>query len=158
MCAPPARSAPSCCASWRRSAIRARGVPCAADAPCAARAPISRRSPKSSQLFSAPLDEVPADGGGAIGSRQGRRKGAAQSWSSNWPLTRAGNCTQTPRRAPDGVRRVTQRLERGNLEDLRAVAQNFTAQPKAVFWRARRSAFGAAGRLRRFRPGCRQSL
>jgi len=34
---------------------------------------------------------------------------------------------------PDGMRRVTQRLERGNLEDLRAVAQNFTAQPMSVF-------------------------
>jgi alanyl-tRNA synthetase len=33
----------------------------------------------------------------------------------------------------DGVRRVVQRAQRGNLEDLRAVAQNFTAQPKAVF-------------------------
>ena len=35
--------------------------------------------------------------------------------------------------AADGVRRVIERLERGNLEDLRAVAQNFTAQPKSVF-------------------------
>ena len=33
----------------------------------------------------------------------------------------------------DGFRRVTQRSARGNLEELRAVAQNFTAQPKAVF-------------------------
>jgi alanyl-tRNA synthetase len=35
--------------------------------------------------------------------------------------------------ADDGMRRVTERLERGNLEDLRAVAQNFTAQPKSMF-------------------------
>jgi alanyl-tRNA synthetase len=35
--------------------------------------------------------------------------------------------------AADGFRRVTERLDRGNLEDLRAVAQSFTAQPKSVF-------------------------
>ena len=35
--------------------------------------------------------------------------------------------------AADGLRRAVQRLERGNLEDLRAVAQNFTAQSKSVF-------------------------
>jgi alanyl-tRNA synthetase len=33
----------------------------------------------------------------------------------------------------DGFRRVTERLDRGNLEDLRAVAQSFTAQSKSVF-------------------------
>jgi alanyl-tRNA synthetase len=35
--------------------------------------------------------------------------------------------------SPDGVRRVVQRVERGSLEELRAVAQNFTAQGKAVY-------------------------
>jgi len=37
--------------------------------------------------------------------------------------------------APDanGVRRVVRRLPKGSMEDLRAVAQSFTAQPKAVF-------------------------
>jgi alanyl-tRNA synthetase len=31
------------------------------------------------------------------------------------------------------MRRVVQRLDRGSLEELRAVAQNFTAEPKALF-------------------------
>ena len=31
------------------------------------------------------------------------------------------------------MRRASQRLERGSLEELRAIAQNFTAQGKAVF-------------------------
>jgi len=31
------------------------------------------------------------------------------------------------------VRRVLRRAPSGNLEDLRAIAQSFTAQPKAVF-------------------------
>jgi alanyl-tRNA synthetase len=34
---------------------------------------------------------------------------------------------------PAGFRRATRLLERGNLDELRAIAQNFTAQPKAVF-------------------------
>ena len=32
-----------------------------------------------------------------------------------------------------GLRRHTRRLERGGLEELRALAQSFTAQPKSVF-------------------------
>lgn len=37
--------------------------------------------------------------------------------------------------APDssGVRRVVRRLAKGSMEDLRALAQSFTAQPRAVF-------------------------
>jgi alanyl-tRNA synthetase len=34
---------------------------------------------------------------------------------------------------PDGLRRVSRREERGSLEELRAIAQSFTAQPKAIF-------------------------
>jgi alanyl-tRNA synthetase len=33
----------------------------------------------------------------------------------------------------DGVRRITRRVVKGSLEELRAIAQNFTAQSKAVF-------------------------
>src|SRR5205823_6562393 len=37
--------------------------------------------------------------------------------------------------APDanGIRRAVRRLPKGTMDDLRALAQNFTAQPKAVF-------------------------
>jgi alanyl-tRNA synthetase len=34
---------------------------------------------------------------------------------------------------PDGVRRAVRRATSGSLDELRALAQNFTAQPKAVF-------------------------
>jgi len=34
---------------------------------------------------------------------------------------------------PDGLRRVTRRVVKGSLEELRALAQSFTAQPRAVF-------------------------
>ncbi|MGA3017242.1 MAG: alanyl-tRNA editing protein [Bryobacteraceae bacterium] len=33
----------------------------------------------------------------------------------------------------DGIRRITRRADRGSLEELRALAQSFTAQPAAVF-------------------------
>jgi len=37
--------------------------------------------------------------------------------------------------APDagGMRRMARRAEKGSLEELRALAQSFTAQPKAIF-------------------------
>ncbi|MEO8591879.1 MAG: DHHA1 domain-containing protein [Candidatus Solibacter sp.] len=84
------------------------------------------------QLFSAPLDEVPpvvaAQVENAKAGEKARRKLelelAAYQGKELYASTEAG---------PDGVRRVTQQLERGNLEDLRAVAQNFTAQGKSVF-------------------------
>ena len=40
---------------------------------------------------------------------------------------------ETTAPGPDGIRRVSRRIERGSLEELRAIAQSFTAQPKAVF-------------------------
>jgi alanyl-tRNA synthetase len=39
----------------------------------------------------------------------------------------------TTEAGPDGTRRAVPRLDRGNLEDLRAVAQNFTAQGKSIY-------------------------
>jgi alanyl-tRNA synthetase len=84
------------------------------------------------QLFSAPLDEVAqmvaAQLETAKSGDRARRKLelelAAYQGKELYTTTEAG---------PDGVRRAVQRLDRGNLEDLRAVAQNFTAQAKSVF-------------------------
>jgi alanyl-tRNA synthetase len=84
------------------------------------------------QLFSAPLDEVAsmvaAQVETAKAGERARRKLelelAAYQGKELYTTTEAG---------PDGVRRAVQRLDRGNLEDLRAVAQNFTAQAKSVF-------------------------
>jgi alanyl-tRNA synthetase len=84
------------------------------------------------QLFSAPLDEVApmvaAQLEAAKTSDRVRRKLeldlAAYQGKELYGTTVPG---------PDGMRRAVQRLERGNLEDLRAVAQNFTAQAKSVF-------------------------
>ena len=46
---------------------------------------------------------------------------------------RGGELYRNTAAGTDGFRRVSQRAARGSLEELRAVAQNFTAQPKAVF-------------------------
>jgi alanyl-tRNA synthetase len=84
------------------------------------------------QLFSAPLDEVApmvaAQLEGAKSGEKARRKLeldlAAYQGKELYGATEPG---------PDGMRRAVQRLDRGNLEDLRAVAQNFTAQTKGIF-------------------------
>ncbi len=87
---------------------------------------------KIAQLFSAPLDETPA----MVAAQQESAK-AGEKFRRKLELDLAayqGRDLYTAT-APgaDGVRRAMQRLERGNLEDLRAVAQNFTAQPLSVF-------------------------
>ncbi len=87
---------------------------------------------KTAQLFSLGLDEVPAAVAAQLdavkASEKTRKKLeldlAAYRGRELYELTEAG---------PDGVKRARQRLERGNLEELRALAQAFTAQGKAVF-------------------------
>jgi alanyl-tRNA synthetase len=84
------------------------------------------------QLFSAPLDEVAplvavqleAVKAGEKTRRKLELELAAYQGKELYAATEPG---------PDGVRRAAQRLDRGNLEDLRAVAQNFTANPKGIF-------------------------
>jgi alanyl-tRNA synthetase len=87
---------------------------------------------KTAQLFRAQLDEVPelvaAQLETANTSEKVRRKLefdlAGYQGRELYEATAPG---------PDGLRRILRRVERGSLEDLRAIAQNFTAQPKAVF-------------------------
>jgi alanyl-tRNA synthetase len=84
------------------------------------------------QLFSAPLDEV-----AAMVAAQLEAAKASDRVRRKLELDLAAYLgkelygTTVP--DADGMRRAVQRLDRGNLEDLRAVAQNFTAQTKAVF-------------------------
>ena len=87
---------------------------------------------KAAQQFSAALDEVPA----AISAQlEAARSGeklrrrlendlARYQGKELYDATATGN---------DGLRRVVRRLEQGALDELRPVAQSFTAQPKAVF-------------------------
>jgi alanyl-tRNA synthetase len=84
------------------------------------------------QLFSASLDDVRAWSRHNWRPRAPPTKRAA-SWNSTWPAIRAGNSTRTPLPGPDGVRRAVRRATSGSLDELRALAQNFTAQSQAVF-------------------------
>jgi len=87
---------------------------------------------RTAQLFSAPLDEVPnvvaATQEAARAGDKARRKLeldlAAYQGKELYAATEPG---------ADGFRRISRQAERGSLEELRAMAQNFTAQSKAVF-------------------------
>jgi len=87
---------------------------------------------KVAQLFSASLDEAPGMAAAMVeASRAGekiRRKleleVAAHQGRELYAATAPG---------ADGLRRVMRRERSGNLEELRALAQNFTAQSKGVF-------------------------
>ena len=87
---------------------------------------------KIAQLFSASLDETP----GMVASQMEAAKSgdkARRKVELDLAAYRGRELYRETAPAADGMRRVIERLERGNLEDLRAVAQNFTAQPRALF-------------------------
>jgi alanyl-tRNA synthetase len=87
---------------------------------------------KAAQMFSIAADEVPsaiaAQQEAARAADKGRRKLeldlAAYQGRELYAATEPG---------PDGLHRVTRRLASGNMEELRSIAQAFTAQPKALF-------------------------
>ena len=87
---------------------------------------------KASQLFSSPLDEVPALIATQLETGRAADK-ARRKLELDLAAYRGRELYEATAPGPDGIRRVTRRAERGSLEDLRAVAQSFTAQPKAVF-------------------------
>ena len=87
---------------------------------------------KIGQLFSASLDEAPAMVAAQLESARAGEKTRRKA-ELDLAAYRGKELYRETAPAADGVRRVIERLERGNLEDLRAVAQNFTAQPKSVF-------------------------
>jgi alanyl-tRNA synthetase len=87
---------------------------------------------QTAQMFSTPLDDVPA----AVAT-QSEAIRAAEKTRRKLELDLAAYQGRELYAAAvpgaDGLRRVTRRLETGSLEELRAIAQNFTAQPKALF-------------------------
>jgi alanyl-tRNA synthetase len=87
---------------------------------------------KIAQLFSASLDEAPSMVATQLESAKTGEK-SRRKVELDLAAYRGRELYRETPPAADGVRRVTERLERGNLEDLRAVAQNFTALPKSVF-------------------------
>jgi alanyl-tRNA synthetase len=87
---------------------------------------------KLAQLFSASFEEAP---GMAAALMESARAGEKLQRKLELELAafRGKELYATTVPGTDGVRRATQRSPRGNLEDLRAVAQNFTAQSRAIF-------------------------
>jgi len=87
---------------------------------------------KAAQLFSAPLEET-----AALVAAQLESARAAEKARRKLELELAGfqgrELYAATAPGADGVRRVVRSAERGSLEELRAVAQSFTAQPKAIF-------------------------
>jgi len=87
---------------------------------------------KAAQMFSVSLDEVPAMLAGQLETAKAAEK-ARRKLELDLAAFQGKELYATTAPGGDGMRRVVRRAERGNLEDLRAIAQNFTAQSKAVF-------------------------
>jgi len=86
----------------------------------------------AAQQFSSSLDEVPGAVAAQLESARAgdkiRRK--LENDLARYQGKELYDATVT---GPDGMRRVTRRLEHGTLDEIRAIAQNFTAHSKAVF-------------------------
>jgi alanyl-tRNA synthetase len=84
------------------------------------------------QLFSAPLDEVPG-----VVAAQAEAARTADKVRRKLELDLAAfqgkELYQNTAPGADGVRRAVRRAISGSLDELRALATNFTAQPQAVF-------------------------
>jgi alanyl-tRNA synthetase len=87
---------------------------------------------KSAQLFSSALDDVPAAVAAQLEAARTGDK-ARKKLELDLAAYRGRELYDRTAPGPDGVRRAAERLDRGSLEELRALAQNFTAQGKAVF-------------------------
>jgi alanyl-tRNA synthetase len=87
---------------------------------------------KAAQLFSSPLDEVPAMLAAQMEAARAAEK-VHRKLELDLAAYRGNELYRNTAPGADGFRRASQRSVRGNLEELRAVAQNFTAQSKGVF-------------------------
>ncbi len=87
---------------------------------------------RAAQLFSAPLDSVPAMLAEHLETARAAEK-SRRKVELDLAAYKGRELYRDTAPAADGFRRVWERAGAGNLEDLRALAQNFTAQSKAVF-------------------------
>ncbi len=86
----------------------------------------------ASRLFSAPLDDVPEKIAAQLEEAHAGEK-ARKKLASELAVYRGRELYHATTPDAAGFRRATERLAAGNLEELRAMAQSFTAEPKAVF-------------------------
>ena len=87
---------------------------------------------RAAQSFSAPLDDVPALVAAQLESARTAEK-ARRKLDLDLASFRGRELYNATVPGADGIRRITQRLDRGSLEELRPLAQSFVAQSKAVF-------------------------
>jgi alanyl-tRNA synthetase len=87
---------------------------------------------RSAQLFSAPLDETPALVAAQLEAARSSDK-ARRKLELEIAAYKGKDLYETTAAGPDGVRRHVQRLTDGSIESLRALAQSFASQPRAVF-------------------------
>lgn len=83
-------------------------------------------------LFSASLDDTPAMVAAQLETARAAEK-SRRKLELDLASYQGRELYQVTEPDSDGLRRVVQRVAQGNLEELRAVAQNFTAQPKSIF-------------------------
>jgi alanyl-tRNA synthetase len=87
---------------------------------------------KTAQIFSSPIDEIPSLVALQVEAARAQEK-ARRKLELELAAYQGRELYQTTVPDAHGFRRISRRADRGNLEDLRAIAQNFTAQSKAVF-------------------------
>lgn len=87
---------------------------------------------KTSQLFSAPLDDIPELVAGQLESARVGEK-ARRKLELELAVYQGRELYDATAAGPDGVRRMVRHATEGSLEDLRAVAQSFTSRPLAVY-------------------------
>jgi alanyl-tRNA synthetase len=86
----------------------------------------------AAQLFSAPLDDVPSLVATQLETARAAEK-ARRKLEFDLGTYQGKELYHATAPGSDGMRRMLRRAERGSLEELRAVAQSFTGQSKAVF-------------------------
>jgi alanyl-tRNA synthetase len=87
---------------------------------------------KTAQLFSVPLDDVPDSVAAQLDAARTAEK-TRRKLELDLAAYQGRELYAAMAPGADGLRRVSRRLETGSLEELRAIAQSFTAQPKALF-------------------------
>ena len=86
----------------------------------------------AAQLFSVSLDDLPAVAAAHLDSGRAADK-ARRKLELELAAFQGRELYAATAPGGDGLRRHTRRLERGGLEELRALAQSFTGLPKSVF-------------------------
>jgi len=84
------------------------------------------------QSFSAPLDEAPGLVAAQLESARTADK-LARKMQLDLAVYQGRELYEATEPGPEGVRRHVRRLAGGSMEQLRAIAQSFTAHPRAVF-------------------------